>query len=86
MSDHVSLLNHRRPRSASGRTVTVEVGRGSAWLRGPGLVKLADEVGSPWMWCPRERCLTVPIDRVGDNLAMLEHRDRRVAKVVAVDR
>jgi hypothetical protein len=64
----------------------VEVGRQSAWLRGAGLIKLANQVASPRTWCPREKCLTVPIDRVGDILALAEHRDHRVLTVVAVDR
>lgn len=72
VSDYLPVPKRRRRGCASSRPVTVEVGRRSAWLRGPGLVKMAEEVGSPRMWCPRKRCLTVTIDRVGDILAMLE--------------
>jgi hypothetical protein len=67
-------------------TVTIEVGRTNAWLRGYGLGRLLVELGSPTLWCPLHRCLTIPIDRVGDLLAVLEHRDRRPTDVLAVDR
>ncbi|MCU1614705.1 MAG: hypothetical protein JWO98_2245 [Frankiales bacterium] len=68
------------------RTVTIEVGKRSAWLRGQGLAAVLDEVQSPRMWCWRQKCLTCPIDRLDDVLAILEHRDRRHVQLVAVDR
>lgn len=68
-------------------TVTVEVGRRSAWLtRGYGLHRLLDDLQVPSMWCPLHHCLTIPIDHVGDLLALLEHRDHRVVELTAVDR
>jgi hypothetical protein len=38
------------------------------------------------MWCPVHRCPTIPVDYVGDLLAVLEYRDRRWVTVTAVDR
>lgn len=67
-------------------TVRVEVGRRSAWLHGAGLRRLLTELDCPAMWCPRYRCLTVPIDHVGDVLALLEHRDGRTLELSVVDR
>jgi hypothetical protein len=67
-------------------TVTVEVGHRSAWIRGYGLHRLLTELGMPHMWCPIQHCLTVPVDRVGDLLALLEHRDHRTVELAAVDR
>lgn len=67
-------------------TVSVEVGRRSAWIRGHGLHRLLTELEMPSMWCPVHRCLTVPSDRVGDLLVLLEHRDHRVVELTAVDR
>lgn len=71
---------------ASRSTVRIEVGRRSAWLHGYGLHRLLDELHSPWMWCPVQHCLTCPVDRVGDLLALIEHRDKRVVELLAVDR
>jgi hypothetical protein len=67
-------------------TVTVEVGKRSGWIRGYGLHRLLAELDVPRMWCPVHHCLTVPVDRVGDLLALLEHRDHRVVEVTAVER
>ena len=80
------VQQRRRRRSSASRTVQIEVGRRSAWLRGVGLAPLLDEIQSPRMWCPREKCLTCPIDRVDDLLALLEHRDGRPVELTAVDR
>lgn len=72
---------------ATRATVEIEVGRRSAWIRkGRGVSRLLDELGTPHMFCPREKCLTLPIDRLSDLLALLEFRDRRVVIVTAVDR
>lgn len=68
------------------RDVHIEVGRRSAWIRGWGLAAVADEIDCPRMWCPWEKCLTVPIDRVDDLLAIVETRGRRYVELVAVDR
>ena len=73
-------------RQAPSRVITIEVGKRSAWLRGTGLAAVLDEIQSPRMWCPFEKALTCPIDRVDDLLAMLEHRDRRLVQLVTVDR
>lgn len=75
----------RRRRSAS-REVAIEVGRRSAWIRGTGIAPLLDEIESPRMWCSRQKCLTCPVDRVDDLLALLEHRDGRMVELSAVDR
>ena len=75
--------------AAERGTVRVEVGARSCWLYGAGLVRLLDELEIPRMrdWHPdRKRVLMCGVDRVGDVLALLEHRDRRVVEVVAVDR
>lgn len=85
MSDYL-FPQVRKRRSGASRAVTVEVGRRSAWLRGYGLAALLDEVGVPRMWCPFQKCLTCPVDRVDDVLALVEHRDNRVVELVAVDR
>lgn len=71
---------------AARATVAVEVGARSAWVRGYGLHQLLTELDCPRMWCPLQHCLTVPVDRVGDLLALLEHRDRRTVELTAVDR
>lgn len=68
------------------RDIRIEVGRRSAWIRGWGMAAVADEVGVPRMWCPRQKCLTVPVDRVDDILAIVETRGRRYVDLVAVDR
>ena len=73
-------------RSAGTRSVTVEVGRRSAWLRGTGLAPVLDEIGVARMWCPFQKCLTCPVDRVDDVSAIVEHRQRRFVEVVAVSR
>lgn len=70
-------------------TVRVEVGARSCWLTGAGLAKLLDELAIPRMrdWHPDRRgVLMCPVDRVGDLLALLEHRDRRVVELTTVDR
>lgn len=77
-----SLFDEATERAA----VQIEVGRRSAWLHGYGLHRLLNELQCPVMWCPRYRCLTCPLDRVGDLLALLEHRDQRVVELTAVDR
>lgn len=75
--------------SAERSAVRVEVGARSCWLYGAGLSRMLDELEVPrmWDWHPdRKRVLMCPIDRVGDLLALLEYRDKRVVEVVAVDR
>jgi hypothetical protein len=75
--------------SAERSAVRVEVGARTCWLYGTGLTRMLDELEIPRMrdWHPdRKRVLMCPLDRVGDVLALLEHRDRRVVEVVAVDR
>jgi hypothetical protein len=67
-------------------TVTVEVGRRSGWIRGYGIYRTLIEADIPYMRCPVQNCLTIPIDRIGDLLALLEHRDRRVVELTPVDR
>ncbi|MFQ1002611.1 hypothetical protein [Modestobacter sp. SSW1-42] len=71
---------------ATRATVSIKCGSRSAWLRGYGLRQLLLELDCASMWCPIEHCLTIPVDRVGDLLALLEHRDRRVVELTAVDR
>lgn len=66
--------------------VEIEVGSRSAWLRGPGIVPALDLVECPRMWCPRERCLTIPRVYLDDVLAVLEHTQRRTVILTAVDR
>lgn len=66
--------------------VEIEVGKRSAWLRGPGIVAALDAVESPRMWCPREHCLTIPRDFLDDVLAVLEFQQRRTIVLTAVDR
>lgn len=68
------------------RVIRVEIGRRSAWLHGTGLAALLDAAGIPNMRCPFQKSLTCPVDRVDDLLALLEHRDGRVAELLAVDR
>ena len=70
-------------------TVRVEIGRRSAWLYGAGLSRYLEELDIPrqWDWHPdRKRVLMCPVDRVGDLLALLEHRDKRIAELTTVDR
>lgn len=70
-------------------TVRVEVGARTCWLYGAGLVRLLDELEIPRMrdWHPdRKRVLMCPVDRVGDVLALLEHRDRRIVELTTVNR
>ncbi len=75
------------PTPVAGRGVHIEVGRRSAWLYGRGLHAAVNKLRIPFMWCPRFKCLTVPIDHVGDLLAYLEHGERRRhVTVEAVDR
>ena len=72
---------------AERATVTVQIGRRSAWLpRGYGMHRYLAELDVPRMWCPIHHCLTIPVDRVGDLVALLEHRDHRVVELVTVDR
>lgn len=75
--------------SAARGTVRVEVGARTCWLYGVGLARLLDELEIPRMrdWHPdRKRVLMCPVDRVGDVLALLEHRDRRIVELTTVDR
>lgn len=70
-------------------TVRVEVGRTTCWLYGAGVARYLDELEIPRMrdWHPgRKGTVMCPTDRVGDVLALLEHRDRRVVELAAVDR
>ena len=70
-------------------TVRIEVGARSCWLYGTGLTKLLDELGIPRMrdWHPdRKGTVMCAVDRVGDLLALLEHRDKRVVELSTVDR
>ena len=80
-----SLFDEPRTRSS----VRIEVGARSCWLYGAGLARLLDELEIPRMrdWHPdRKRILMCPVDRVGDVLALLEHRDRRNVELATVDR
>lgn len=70
-------------------TVRIDVGRRTAWLHGVGLCRYLDELQVPrqWDWHPtRKGVLMCPTDRVGDLLALLEHRDKRVVELSTVDR
>ncbi|MGY1736345.1 hypothetical protein [Geodermatophilus sp. SYSU D00684] len=70
-------------------TVRVEVGRRTCWLYGAGIARMLDELGIPRArdWHPDRRgVLMCPVDRAGDLLALLEHRDRRVVELTTVDR
>ncbi|MCF6507379.1 hypothetical protein E9549_08155 [Blastococcus sp. MG754426] len=70
-------------------TVRIEVGARSCWLYGRGLVRLLEELDIARMrdWHPdRKGVLMCPINRVGDLLALLEHRDRRIVELSSVDR
>lgn len=67
-------------------TIRVEVGRRSAWLHGTGVYAAPEKTQVPRMRCPRERCWTVPIDRLGDVLVQLEYGQRRRVVLVEVDR
>jgi hypothetical protein len=73
----------RGPRT---RTVAIEVGRRSAWITATSVASILDELRAPRMWCPFHRCPAIPVDYVGDLLAVLEYRDRRWVTVTAVDR
>lgn len=79
------MPSSRRSRGSS-RVIRVEIGKRSAWLHGPGLSAALDDAGIPRMWCPFQKALTCPVDRVDDLLALLEHRDKRVVDLQAVDR
>lgn len=85
-ADDTLFAASARPRRRSTSLVTIQVGRRSAWVQGGGVAAVLDEIGCPRMWCPFRRCLTMPIDRVDDLLAILEHRDRRAVQLTAVDR
>jgi hypothetical protein len=76
----------RRRSTVVDRAVDIEVGRRSAWIRGTGIARLLDEIASPRMWCPRQKCLTCPVDRVDDLLRLLEDREGRYVELTAVDR
>jgi len=70
-------------------TVRIAVGRRSAWLNGAGLIRYLDELQIPrqWDWHPeRKGALMVGVNRVGDLLALLEHRDKRIVELTTVDR
>lgn len=85
MAEPWSLFDTARERG----TVRVEVGARTCWLYGAGLTKLLDELEIPrmWDWHPaRKKVLMCPVDRVGDVLALLEHRDRRTVELLAVER
>lgn len=79
------MPSNRHSRGAS-RVVRVEVGKRSAWLHGTGLSAALGDAGIPKMWCPFQKALTCPVDRLDDLLALLEHRDRRPVELLAVDR
>lgn len=69
------------------RVVRIEVGpRNTSYLHGTGLTAILDELGVPHMRCPIRKVLCCPSDRLDDVLALIEHRDRRVVDLVAVDR
>jgi hypothetical protein len=80
---HIGMSPRRGPRT---RTVAIEVGRRSAWITVTSVASILDELRAPRMWCPFHRCPTIPVDYVGDLLAVLEYRDRRWVTVTAVDR
>lgn len=68
-------------------TVRVEVGRRSAWLYGAGVEAALNATQTPRMRCPVQKTFTVPIDRLSDVVAYLEHsRRRRYVELTEVDR
>ena len=75
----------RRRRRSTG-PVRIEVGARSAWCYGTGIAAALDAIGAPRMWCPFQKALTCPVDRVDDLLTLVEYRDGRVVEVTAVDR
>lgn len=68
------------------RTLTVEVGRLTAWLTGAGVVGLLNRTGSPRQWDHLRRLWMIPVDRASDVLALAEHADKRPTIVVDVER
>ncbi len=91
MSDYLPFPTQGKRRRRSAEPVRIEVGARSCWGYGTGLAALLDEIGSPRMWCPflssgRNKVVTFPVDRADDLLTLLEHRERRVVEVVAVER
>ncbi len=83
LARHIDMSPSRGPRT---RTVAIEVGRRSAWITATSVASILDELRAPRMWCPFHRCPAIPVDYVGDLLAVLEYRDRRWVTVTAVDR
>lgn len=73
-------------RKTTSRVVEVEVGKRSAYFTGTGVAAVLDELGIPRMRCPYTRRVCCPIDRADDAIAYMEHRQRRVVTLVAVDR
>jgi len=57
-------------------TIRVECGPRSAWLYGPGVKRALDATQTPHMRCPIRKTFTVPLDRLADVLAYLEHGSR----------
>jgi len=70
------------------RVVRVEVGRHSVWLYGPGVARPLAATDTPRMRCPFQRTWTVPLDRLSDVLAYLDHARRPTyfVDLVEVDR
>lgn len=68
-------------------TVRIEVGRRSAWLYGQGVAKALAATQTPSMRCPVTKTYTVPIDRLADVMAYIEHGRRHWhIELVQVDR
>lgn len=70
--------------SRRGETPRVEVGRRSAWLRGVPR-NLINRLNIPVMYCPVQKCWTVPRARADEVIAHYEGRGIRVS-VREVDR
>jgi hypothetical protein len=77
-------MGSRRPVS---RVIRIEVGpRNTSYLHGAGLTAILDRLGVPHMRDPWRKVLSCPSDRLDDVLAYLDHKDKRVVDLVAVDR
>lgn len=78
----------RKPRPRRATSLHVEVGKRTAWLKvdGAGLVDALDYVGTPRQWDYRRRVFMVPIARLDDVLARVEHGLGWAVTVEAVTR
>lgn len=71
---------------SQSRVVEVQVGKRTAYFTGSGVAAVLDQLGIPRMRCPYTRRVCCPVDRADDAIAYMEHRQRRVVSLVAVDR